>query len=81
MITEKISTHSRTGPRQGQGISVSLLDKISQFHREEGLELTPEPHHVSDFCSGDNFWGGGINFGRNDAKAETPVLWPPHAKN
>ena len=20
-------------------------------------------------------------FGRNDAKAETPVLWPPHAKN
>ena len=60
MITEKISTHSRTGPRQGQGISVSLLDKISQFHREEGLELTPEPHHVSDFCSGDNFWGGGL---------------------
>ena len=20
-------------------------------------------------------------FGRNDAEAETPVLWPPHAKN
>ena len=20
-------------------------------------------------------------FGRNDAKAETPVLWPPHAKH
>ena len=20
-------------------------------------------------------------FGRNDTKAETPVLWPPHAKN
>ena len=20
-------------------------------------------------------------FGKNDAKAETPVLWPPHAKN
>ena len=20
-------------------------------------------------------------FGRNDAKAETPVFWPPHAKN
>ena len=20
-------------------------------------------------------------FGRNDAKAEAPVLWPPHAKN
>ena len=23
---------------------------------------------------------GGV-FGRNDAKAETPVLWPPHAKS
>ena len=23
----------------------------------------------------------GIFFGRNDAKAETPVLWPPHAKS
>ena len=22
-----------------------------------------------------------ILFGRNDAKAETPVLWPPHAKS
>ena len=27
---------------------------------------------------GDQPWGF---FGRNDAKAETPVLWPPHAKN
>ena len=23
----------------------------------------------------------GVFFGRNDAKAETPVLWPPHAKS
>ena len=27
---------------------------------------------------GDQLW---VFFGRNDAKAETPVLWPPHAKN
>ena len=27
---------------------------------------------------GDQPWGF---FGRNDAKAETPILWPPHAKN
>ena len=27
---------------------------------------------------GDQSW---VSFGRNDAKAETPVLWPPHAKN
>ena len=23
----------------------------------------------------------GISLGRNDAEAETPVLWPPHAKS
>ena len=27
---------------------------------------------------GDQPW---VFFGKNDAKAETPVLWPPHAKN
>ena len=27
---------------------------------------------------GDQYWDF---FGRNDAKAETPVLWPPHAKS
>ena len=29
-------------------------------------------------CKGDQPWNF---FGRNDAKAETPVLWPPHAKS
>ena len=28
------------------------------------------------------FWKSALGFfGRNDAKAETPVLWPPHEKN
>ena len=27
---------------------------------------------------GDQSW---VFFGRNDAKTETPVLWPPHAKS
>ena len=27
---------------------------------------------------GDQSW---VFFGRNDAKAETPVVWPPHAKS
>ena len=27
---------------------------------------------------GDQFW---VFFGRTDAKAETPILWPPHAKS
>ena len=29
------------------------------------------------YCKGDQSW---VFFGRNDAKAETPVLWPPHVK-
>ena len=29
-------------------------------------------------CEGDQAW---VFFGRNDAKAETPTLWPPHAKS
>ena len=29
------------------------------------------------WVDGDQPW---VFFGRNDAKAETPVLWPPHAK-
>ena len=29
-------------------------------------------------AKGDQSW---VFFGRNDAKAETPVLWPPHVKS
>ena len=30
------------------------------------------------YSKGDQPW---VFFGRNDSKAETPVLWPPHAKS
>ena len=30
------------------------------------------------YAKGDQSW---VFFGRNDAKVETPVLWPPHANN
>ena len=30
------------------------------------------------YSKGDRSW---VFFGRNDAEAETPVLWPPHAKS
>ena len=33
--------------------------------------------HQPVHSKGDQPW---VFFGRNDAKAETPVLWPPHAK-
>ena len=35
-------------------------------------EIQPVP------SKGDQPW---VFFGRTDAKAETPILWPPHAKN
>ena len=47
------------------------------------LEKTPEsPLDCKEIqpvhSKGDQPWDF---FGRNDAKAETPVLWPPHAKS
>ena len=47
------------------------------------LEKTPErPLDCKEIQSvhseGDQSW---VFFGRTDAKAETPVLWPPHAKS
>ena len=65
---------------------VGLLRKLSA---EElmlfncGVEKTLEsPLDCKDIqpvhSEGDQPWDF---FGRNDAKAETPVLWPPHAKS
>ena len=47
------------------------------------LEKTPEsPLDCKEIqpvhSKGDQPW---VFFGRNDAKAETPVLWPPHTKS
>ena len=41
----------------------------------ESLGLQGDPTSPS---KGDQSW---VFFGRNDAKAETPVLWPPHVKS
>ena len=40
---------------------------------ERPMDCKIQPVH----SKGDQPW---VFFGRNDAKAETPVLWPPHAK-
>ena len=42
--------------------------ECSNYHKEI------QPVH----SKGDQSW---VFFGRTDAKAETPVLWPPHAKS
>ena len=51
--------------------------------RKQQLELDMEQQTGSKdiqpvHSKGDEPWDF---FGRNDAKAETPVLWPPHAKS
>ena len=46
---------------------------------EKTLESPLDCKEIQPFHSkGDQPW---VFFGRNDAKAETPVLWPPHAKS
>ena len=46
---------------------------------EKTLESPLERKEIQPVHSkGDQSW---VFFGRNDAKAETPVLWPPHAKS
>ena len=49
-----------------------ILNVISPLLPSCWLEIQPSP------SEGDQPWDF---FGRNDAKAETPVLWPPHAKS
>ena len=49
------------------------------FLLEKTLESPLDCKQIQPVHSeGDQPW---YFFGRNDAKAETPVLWPPHAKS
>ena len=45
---------------------------------EKTLESPLDCKEIQTVHSKDQSW---VFFGRNDAKAETPVLWPPHAKS
>ena len=45
---------------------------------EKTLESPLDCNEIQPVHSEDQPWDF---FGRNDAKAETPVLWPPHAKS
>ena len=52
-----------------------LLNVVLEKTLESPLDCKEiQPVH----SRGDQSW---VFFGRNDAKAETPVLWPPHAKS
>ena len=48
------------------------------FIRRTDAERDPTSQFFRRSPLGDQSW---VFFGRNDAKAETPVLWPPHARN
>ena len=64
---------------------------IGQWNEIESPEINPHTYGHLIFDKGGkniqwskdnlfNKWSWDF-FGRNDAKAETPVLWPPHAKS
>ena len=49
------------------------------FFMEKTLESSLDCKEIQlVHFKGDQSW---VFFGRTDAKAETPVLWPPHAKS
>ena len=60
--------------------------KKAECHRIDAFELLEKTLESTLDCKeiqpvhseGDQPWDF---FGRNDAKAETPVFWPPHAKS
>ena len=53
--------------------------KVTEGVLEKTLESALDCKEIQPVHSeGDQPWDF---FGRNDAKAETPVLWPPHAKS
>ena len=53
---------------------IKLPKTTESSKNQENSRKTSQPVH----SEGDQPWDF---FGRNDAKAETPVLWPPHAKS
>ena len=56
--------------------------RIDAFELEKLEKTLESPLHCKEIqpvhSEGDQPWDF---FGRNDAKAETPVLWPPHVKS
>ena len=58
-----------------------LLGRVKyQFQNNKKIFVYPVIfyYYLQFHSEGDQPWDF---FGKNDAKAETPVLWPPHAKS
>ena len=58
----------------GSHLIISRVDKTGWNSLFSKINFLIQPIH----SEGDQPWDF---FGRNDAKAEAPVLWPPHAKS
>ena len=55
------------------------IDAFETVVLEKTLECPLDCKEIQPVHSkGDQSW---VFFGRNDAKAETPIIWPPDAKN
>ena len=53
--------------------------RVTEWVKKKKTQLYSACKEIQPVHSeGDQPW---VFFGRNDAKAETPVLWPPHAKS
>ena len=68
-------------PRANKFTFITNLRKALYFLDllEKTLESPLDCKEIQPVHSkGDQSW---VFFGRNDAKADTPVLWPPHAKS
>ena len=60
-------------------VKVKLLSRVRLFATPWSPTRVPDCKEIQPVHSkGDQSW---VFFGRNDAKAETPGLWPPHAKS
>ena len=61
-----------------------LLDLINEHSKVAGYKIgAQKPYTLTSLYINNEKTEREIKdfFGRNDAKAETPVLWPPHAKS
>ena len=60
-------------------VVVKGIEKSSQVVLEKTLGSPLDCKEIQPVHSkGDQSW---VFFGRTDAEAETPVLWPPHVKS
>ena len=69
----------QAGFRKGRGTRDQIIKSAGTVVLEKTLESSLDCKEVQPIYSkGDQSW---VFFGRNDAKTETPILWPPHAKS